>query len=65
MVVLFDGTVLMCCGDHHSKNPIGNVKTQTIRDLWHSPELKAMRRLHKEHRYDEISACKDCKINYY
>ncbi|MBK8574367.1 MAG: radical SAM protein [Elusimicrobia bacterium] len=63
MVILFDGTVLMCCGDHHSKNPIGDIKTRTIRDLWHSPELTAMRQLHREQRYDEIAACKDCQIN--
>ncbi|MBL0059166.1 MAG: radical SAM protein [Elusimicrobia bacterium] len=63
LVILFDGTVLMCCGDHHSKNPIGDIKTRSIRDIWHSPELSAMRRLHSEHRYDEIEACKGCQIN--
>ena len=63
MVVLFDGTVLMCCGDHHSKNPIGNIRTRTIQELWHSQELTAMRQLHSAHRYDEIDACRDCQIN--
>ena len=30
LVVLYNGVVLMCCGDYHMKNPVGNMVTDTI-----------------------------------
>lgn len=64
LVVLWDGTVLMCCGDHHALNPIGNVKQQSIAEIWKSEELNTIRKCHLQNKYDEILPCVDCEVNY-
>jgi radical SAM protein with 4Fe4S-binding SPASM domain len=64
MVVLWDGTMLMCCGDHHMRSPIGNVLTNSIADIWVSEKLSKYRKLHADGRYDDIPACVGCEVNY-
>jgi radical SAM protein with 4Fe4S-binding SPASM domain len=64
LVVLWDGTVLMCCGDHQARNPMGRIIEKSLNDIWKSEELDNIRRLHLEGRYDEIPACVDCEVNY-
>lgn len=64
LVVLYDGTVLMCCGDHQARDPLGNVADATLAELWGSDEMNRRRGLHVEGRYDDISACVDCEVNY-
>lgn len=64
LVVLYDGTVLMCCGDHHSEMPLGNVRERSLTEIWRSEELEHVRRLHIAERYDEVLPCVDCEVNY-
>jgi len=64
MVVLWDGKVLMCCGDHHMKCPIGDIHESSLVDIWHSKKLNAIRQLHLEHKYDDVPACVGCEVNY-
>ncbi|MFA5034374.1 MAG: radical SAM/SPASM domain-containing protein [Candidatus Margulisiibacteriota bacterium] len=64
MVVLWDGTVLMCCGDHHMRSPIGNAKETPLAEIWRGAKLNAIRELHLKHRYDDVAACVGCEVNY-
>ena len=64
MVVLWDGTVLMCCGDYNMKNPIGNIERQKLADIWKGTQLQHYRKLHLQHKFNEIDACRKCEINY-
>lgn len=64
LVVLWDGTVLMCCGDYSIKNPLGNIKNEKLSDIWQGKTLEKYRKIHLEKRFDEIEACRNCEINY-
>lgn len=63
LLVTYDGKVLMCCGDHHARSPLGHLKERTLHEIWHGPALEAVRRAHLEGRSDEIEACRPCEIN--
>ncbi len=64
LVVLWDGTVLMCCGDHQVASPLGRLPGDSLAGLWRGAEMERRRALHAEGRYDDIDACVDCEVNY-
>jgi radical SAM protein with 4Fe4S-binding SPASM domain len=64
LVITWDGTVLMCCGDHQMKNPIGNLIDNTLFQIWTGDRLNGIRELHKKRQFDIIDACSNCEVNY-
>lgn len=40
-----DGTVSMCCVDYKSENLIGDIKTQSIKEIWNSQKHRRIRSL--------------------
>src|SRR3990167_7089425 len=52
-----DGTVGLCCMDSESEVPLGNVKTQTIQEIWRGEPLRAVREKHLTGRRHEGSIC--------
>lgn len=60
MAVNSDGLVSACCVDWGRKLVAGDVKTQSLKDIWHSEALNALRRQHLEGRRTENSVCRDC-----
>lgn len=45
MVVLADGTVVPCCNDYSGRNRLGDLKTQTLREIWNGSEMRKLRRM--------------------
>ena len=45
MVVLADGRVVPCCNDYSARNPLGDLKTQTLREIWNGTEMRKLRRM--------------------
>jgi radical SAM protein with 4Fe4S-binding SPASM domain len=45
MTVLADGTVVPCCNDYSARNPLGDLKTQSLRDIWNGQEMRKLRRM--------------------
>ena len=58
--VLSDGTVAMCCDDWNGAAGIGNLNTQSIRDVWRSGQRNALRSLHLQGRPNDIDLCRAC-----
>ena len=58
--VLSDGTVAMCCDDWNGAARIGNLNTQSIREVWQSGERDALRALHLQCRPNDIDLCRAC-----
>lgn len=58
--VLADGTVALCCNDWNGKEPLGNMKTHSMYEIWHHPRIKELRELHLAGKAGEIPLCKDC-----
>lgn len=58
--VLWDGVVSLCCFDPLAKHKLGDLKTQTIREVYNSPEYVQFRQLHNENRAAEHPMCRVC-----
>lgn len=60
--VNFDGTVSACCGDYNNLMIVGDIKKQTLGDIWKSEKMKMYRRMlaNKEHR--KLPLCKTCYV---
>ena len=69
LVILSDGTVLPCCGGiDHSRGVIyglGNVRDNTLHEIWNSDDLQIIRYLHKKGESHEVEMCAHCKIRKY
>jgi sulfatase maturation enzyme AslB (radical SAM superfamily) len=58
--VLWDGRVSLCCADFDGHHILGDLKTQTIADVWNSPAYRAARREHLESGGPDI--CRSCDL---
>ena len=65
MVIGADGRVGLCCLDHELKEEIGDVKTQTLQQIWQGDILKEYRNKHLRLDYQSIGSCKDCIAHTY
>lgn len=62
MHVLENGDVPMCSNDWANREVLGNVRTQTIREIYNSPRMKQLREWMAEGRFEEIEACRECSF---
>ena len=60
ITILADGRVAMCCFDSEADYVVGDVKTQTIREVWHSEAFNEKRRLLYQRNFDKLSLCGKC-----
>lgn len=60
--VHWNGDVSVCCTDYERKLVLGNVKNQTIHQIWAGPKIKHYRQLHLRGKYNEMSLCGDCDV---
>jgi MoaA/NifB/PqqE/SkfB family radical SAM enzyme len=56
-----DGIAVACCEDWNESRPVGDLKTQSIDEIWHGPELTEIRRKHKTHKGHEVDICAKCQ----
>ncbi len=57
-VILWDGTVTVCCTDYEGTLAMGNVKEQTIEEIWTSPKWRRMR----EQMWENVLESKTCRV---
>jgi radical SAM protein with 4Fe4S-binding SPASM domain len=60
--VLENGDVPMCSNDWANREVLGNVQTQTIREIYNSPRMNQIRELMAEGKFGEIEACRECSF---
>jgi radical SAM protein with 4Fe4S-binding SPASM domain len=58
--VLWDGRVSLCCADFDGKHILGDLRTQSIREIWNSPAYRAVRRQHLDEGGPAI--CQTCDL---
>ncbi len=59
-VVLSDGSYPLCCLDHEKNYDFGNIENTGILEAFNSPELEALRAVHREGRRDALKICGHC-----
>ena len=60
MYILYNGDAVICCMDWRRTVVMGNVKRQSIKEVWQGEKYQAYRRAHIEGRGKEMKLCNDC-----
>lgn len=61
--ILYDGRVVLCCGDWHRSVILGDIKKQSIHDIWNQKEYIAIRKAHRTVCYKNMpSLCLSCNM---
>lgn len=65
MVISWNGDVPLCCNDYENKVILGNIESQSIKEIWGGEKLEEIRDWHKNNQFFHIPICKDCLYNYH
>lgn len=60
MIIDWDGDVVLCCDDWSHSYPLGNLKKQTIEEVWNGERIKKVRDLHKSGKFGGVPLCAKC-----
>jgi len=60
MTVLWNGDVVICGEDVNGEYIVGNLREQSIRDVWLGKELTEIKKIHKRHQFQKIPICRFC-----
>lgn len=59
MVITWDGKVVCCCFDYDTVMPMGDLKVQTLKEIWNSPAYQKLRKQERSGRNASI-LCANC-----
>lgn len=63
LVIGADGLVMKCSNDEENREVIGDVKLQTVHEIWHGEKMNAVRELHKQDRgFMKSAVCRRCYL---
>ncbi|MFQ5793031.1 MAG: radical SAM/SPASM domain-containing protein, partial [Acidobacteriota bacterium] len=57
VVILWNGDVVTCASDYDGTRAMGNLRDQTLKEIWSSPAYVELRSLHTEARFKEAGIC--------
>lgn len=60
VVVLWDGRVVPCCRDDDAHLVLGDLNSQTLRDIWSGPAARELRRRHRSGDFPIGHLCHGC-----
>jgi len=60
LFIMWDGVSTPCCIDENRYYKMGNVKHQSVYDVWHGPEATHMRQSQLDGTYNKIDICAKC-----
>jgi radical SAM protein with 4Fe4S-binding SPASM domain len=63
--VLWNGDVSLCCLDYEGAEILGQVREQTIREVWQDESYREVRDLHRLSRQEQIPLCRECSKSFY
>lgn len=65
LIVQSDGQVSLCCMEHDGKVIMGDVRKNTIEEIWKGPMFQHYRDMHIQRRQAELEVCKGCDYMSY
>ena len=60
MVIDWNGDVVLCCDDWNHSTVLGNLKKQTIEEIWKGEKLKKIREAHVKGEFYKVPICSGC-----
>lgn len=61
VAINFDGQVSVCCVDWSYGTIVGDLRTESLSEIWNGEKLRQFRMAHLEGRKDSIPACANCQ----
>lgn len=58
----WNGDVSACCNDYGRELLLGNIKKQTLNEIWNGAQIRYYRNLHLAGKYDPVPICQDCDV---
>lgn len=58
--VLWNGLVVPCCYDFDGRIVLGDLKTESVIDVWNGDKYNNFRKLHKNREYEKLPICLNC-----
>lgn len=63
LVVLWDGKVVMCCGDWQGEYLLGDAQKTSLYELWHGEKYNRVRELQAKGIFNDPPVCARCEVN--
>ena len=63
MVVYWDASVVLCCADMFSQAIVGDLKLNSVSEVWNGPQMKSHRDQMVNRKRFDVSICQDCDIH--
>lgn len=63
LLVLWNGDFAFCCSDVNRSLDLGNVRDRSIRETWHSSEMRQIRRKLLAAEYADLPDCQRCPLS--
>lgn len=60
MVVDWNSNVVLCCDDYTNEVVLGNLKNQTVKEIWQGDKLKKIRKCHVNGEFYKLPLCRNC-----
>ena len=60
MVIDWNGEVVLCCDDWNHSTVLGNLKKQSIEEVWKGEKLEEIKRFHKKREFYNVPICSKC-----
>lgn len=60
VVITWDGKIVPCCRDYDASIVLGDMKKNSLEDIWKSSEYKEFREAHINKKFENYEACKNC-----
>ncbi len=61
MSILWDGRVVPCCFDYDGKFVLGDLKKQTLKEIWNGKKMIELRKQHIKCDFKNNNLCRNCK----
>ncbi|MBI5637156.1 MAG: SPASM domain-containing protein [Nitrospinae bacterium] len=63
LVIGADGLVMKCSNDEENREVIGDIKRETVHQVWHGEKMEAVREMHKQPRgFLQSAVCRKCYL---
>lgn len=60
MTIFWNGDVTVCCLDVDGDFVFGNLRNETIREIWNNEKLISLKKTHKERNFQKFPLCAKC-----
>lgn len=60
MTVLWDGRVVPCCFDYDGIYTLGDLRKQSLKEIWEGERMRYLRQCHRDGNRQEIRLCEKC-----